>query len=141
MAFNAGFISNPPLFENESINGSKPDFQTRIYEGLAVNREILEAFLVNLKEEGFVSLDDLKSLERGYLSKILHTIAHLLDGFVGIDSHFYNLEEDSHGISRDMQQKMNQSPGNYWILRVKGRIASASEDPFDALRTFEGRED
>ena len=96
-------------------------------------------FLENLKEEGFESLEDIRSLEKGYLSKILHTIAHLQDGFIGIDSRFYNLEEDSHGVSRHLQQKIAATPHNYWILRVTGRIASAGEDPFDALRTFEGR--
>jgi len=127
------------MAENESINGTDGNFQKRIGEGLAANQKILAGFLADLRDEGFASLDDLQSLEKGYLSKILHTIAHLQDGFIGIDSRFYNLEEDSHGISRSLQQKIGLSPGNYWILRVIGRFASAGEDPLDALRTFEGR--
>lgn len=127
------------VIENESINGTDKSFQARILEGLAANHMALGELLANLEEEGFASLDDLQGLEKGYLSKILHTIAHLLDGFIGIDSRFYNLEEDSHTISRNLQQKITLSPGNYWILRVKGRIASTSEDPLDALRTFEAR--
>ena len=98
---------------------------------------IVHNFLDSLKDEGFSTLEDLHGLEQGYASKIFHTIAHLLDGFIGIDSHFYNLEEDSHGISPDLEQKILAAPDNYWILRVKGRIASANEDPLHALRTFE----
>jgi hypothetical protein len=125
--------------ESDSVNGVGEDFWATIAEGIKVNREILGKFLANLKEEGFETLDDLQGLEKGYLSKMLHLIAHLQDGFIGIDSRFYNLEEDSHGVSRDLQQKMQASPHKYWILRVTGRIASTEEDPFDALRTFEGR--
>jgi hypothetical protein len=125
------------VIENESISGAEKEFQTRLQEGLAANHQAIGELLVNLKEEGFTSLEDLQGLEKGYVSKIFHTIANLLDGFIGIDSRFYNLEEDSHGISRDLQQKILTAPQNYWILRVRGRIVSASEDPFHALRTFE----
>ncbi len=123
--------------ENEAINGSAENFMTRIEDGLAANQKVLGEFLDNLKEEGFTSIDDLQRLEKGYLSKTLHTIAHLQDGFIGIDSRFYNLVEDSHGVSRSLQQILSATPGSYWILKVKGRIASESDDPFDALRTFE----
>jgi hypothetical protein len=127
------------VIENESINGTEKNFQVRIEAGLQANRKVLGEFLASLKGEGFFSLDDLQGLEKGYLSKILHTIAHLQDGFIGIDSRFYNLEEDSHTVTRHLQQKLQATPHTYWILRVKGRIASKGEDPFDALRTFEGR--
>ncbi|UCD65462.1 MAG: hypothetical protein JSW69_05395 [Deltaproteobacteria bacterium] len=127
------------VMKNDSVNGIEENFLVRIQEGLAANQKVLEEFLENLKAEGFTTLDDLKSLEKGYVSKILHTIAHLQDGFIGIDSRFYNFEEDSHGVSRDTQKKISTTPENYWIIRVKGKIASMSEDPFDALRTFEGR--
>jgi hypothetical protein len=125
--------------ENEAINATGENFQARIEEGIQANRKVLGEFLASLQEEGFLSLDDLQGLEKGYLSKILHTIAHLQDGFIGIDSRFYNLEEDSHYVSRQLQQKIREIPRNYWILRVTGRIASTAEDQLDALRTFEGR--
>ena len=123
--------------ENESLNGAEREFLTRLQEGLAANHQVVGELLKNLKDEGFVTLEDLQGLEKGYVSKIFHTIAHLLDGFIGIDSRFYNLEEDSHGISPDLQQQIAVVPANYWILGVKGLIASAAEDPLDALRTFE----
>lgn len=124
--------------ESESVNGAESTFQVRIQEGLRTNREVVGKFLATLQEEGFVTLDDLQGLEKGYLTKILHIIAHLQDGFIGIDSPFYNLIEDSHTVSRDLQQKMQATPKRYWILRVTGRIVSTAADPFDALRTFEG---
>jgi hypothetical protein len=127
------------VMENESVNGAEKNFWARIEAGLGANQKVLGELLANLKEEGFLSLDDLQSLEKGYLSKILHTIAHLQDGFIGIDSRFYNLEEDSHGVSRTLHQKIGATPDSYWVLRVRGRIAAPGEDPFDALRTFEGR--
>ena len=129
------------VMEDESINGAEKNFRARIHEGLQANRKVVRELLENLKEEGFNTLLDLQCLEKGYLSKILHTVAHLQDGFIGIDTRFYNLEEDSHGVSRNLQQKIAAAPENYWILKVKGRIASAGEDPFDAFRTFEGRGD
>lgn len=126
------------VLEEESLNGAEEEqFFLRIHEGLAANHEVLLELLGNLKEEGFTTLDDIQDLEKGYISKIFHTIAHLLDGFIGIDSRFYNLEEDSHGISREMQRKIYAAPQTYWIIRVKGRIAPAGEDPLDVLRTFE----
>jgi len=129
------------VLQNEAINGAEKEFWARIRDGIEANQKVLGELLANLKSEGFNSLDDLQSLEKGYLSKILHTIAHLQDGFIGIDSRFYNLIEDSHGVSRDLQQKMAATPYRYWVMRVAGRIATPGEDPFDAFRTFEGRQE
>jgi hypothetical protein len=123
--------------EKDFTNGAEKEFRARLQEGLAANHQAVGELLRNLKDEGFDSLEDIQGVEKGYVSKIFHTIAHLLDGFIGIDSRFYNLEEDSHGISRDLQQKILAAPQNYSILKVNGRIASASEDSFHALRTFE----
>jgi len=126
------------VLENESICGTGKEFSTRLQEGLEANHQAIGELLENLKDEGFTTLEDLQGVEKGYVSKIFHTIAHLLDGFIGIDSRFYNLVEDSHDISRDLQQNILAAPQNYWIIKVKGRIASAkSEDPFHVLRTFE----
>ena len=126
------------VLENESIGGTGKEFSTRLQEGLAANHQAIGELLENLKDEGFTTLEDLQGVEKGYVSKIFHTIAHLLDGFIGIDSRFYNLVEDSHDISRDLQQNILAAPQNYWIIKVKGRIASAkSENPFHVLRTFE----
>ena len=123
--------------ENESINGDGQEFWTRLQEGLAANHLAVGELLRNLKDEGFETLEDIQGVKKGYVSKIFHTIAHLLDGFIGIDSCFYNLEEDSHDISPELQQKIETAPQKYWIIRVKGSISSAGEDQLHALRTFE----
>lgn len=123
--------------ESESINGSGRDFSQRLQDGLAANRQVVGELLGNLQDEGFETVADLQDLEKGYLSKILHTIAHLQDGFIGVDSRFYNFEEDSHTVSRDLRQKILANPDNYWILRVIGRISSEDDDLYHALRTFE----
>lgn len=127
------------ISEDEALNGTQPDFWPQLESGLTANRKILQDFLGHLKAEGFSTLDDLEGMEKGYQSKMLHIVAHLQDGFIGIDSRFYNLAEDSHGISGNLRRKIAASPENYWLLRVKGKIASTEEDPLDALRTFEGR--
>ena len=127
------------ISENEALSGTEKSFRARMAAGFSANQKVVGEFLENLKDEGYVALDDLLSLEKGYLSKTLHTIAHLQDGFIGIDSRFYNLVEDSHGVSRHLQQKIAATPASYWILKVTGRIASTGDDPLDALRTFEGR--
>jgi len=127
------------VMKEDSLNANHKKFWSRIEEGLSANKKTLGELLASLQEEGFVSIADLQGMEKGYLSKLLHTIAHLQDGFIGIDSHFYNLAEDSHGVSRNLRQKIAAAPETYWLIRVIGKIASASEDSLDALRTFEGR--
>ena len=123
--------------ESDSVNAGTEEFWPRLQQGLAANQQVLREFLGNLEEEGFRTVADLESLEKGYLSKTLHTVAHLQDGLIGIDSRLYNFEEDSHSVSRGLQQKIAAAPGDYWILRVMGRISAPGEDPLDRLRTFE----
>jgi hypothetical protein len=122
---------------NGSLNGTEQSFFIRVDEGISANRKVIGELVENLQEEGYGALEELPNMEAGYLTKILHTIAHLLDGFIGIDSRFFNLAEDSHSISNELRKEIEGEPQKFWILRVKGKIASASEDPFDALRTFE----
>lgn len=125
--------------EEEAVNGTTSLFRERLAQGLAANRDVVIELLSILKEKGFAALDDLGDLEKGYMSKILHTVAHLQDGFIGIDSRFYNLEEDSHGVSRELQLKIAADPGSYWILRAKGIIGVSGGERLDDLRTFEER--
>ena len=53
------------VIENDSINGTEKNFPARIQEGLGANQKIVAELLANLKDEGFISLDDLASLEKG----------------------------------------------------------------------------
>ncbi len=52
-------------------------------------------------------------MPQGYKSKMLHVITHFLDGFFGIDTFFYNLEEDSHWVSEELQKKIAEAPTYY----------------------------
>jgi len=123
--------------EKESINAADRAFLVRLDGGISANRKTVSELAANLKQEGCSSLEELQDLEKGYLTKMLHTIAHLLDGFIGIDSRFYSLEEDSHTISNGLREQIAAQPQQFWILRVVGKIGTASPDPLDALRTFE----
>ncbi|MEJ2057239.1 MAG: hypothetical protein P8X39_05310, partial [Desulfofustis sp.] len=62
---------------------------------------------------------DLIDLNQGYQSKILHIIAHFLDGFIGIDSVFYNLIDDSHWLSDETRDKIEQQPDRFRLLSLK----------------------
>ena len=123
--------------EKESMNAADQAFWQRLDEGVSANRNIVGELVASMQEEGVATFEDLQKLEQGYLTKILHTIAHLLDGFIGIDSRFYSLEEDSHSVSKALRKSINENPQQYWLLRVIGKIVSESQDPIDALRTFE----
>ena len=123
--------------EKESMNAADQAFWPRLDEGVSANRKIVGELVASMQEEGVATFEDLQKLEQGYLTKILHTIAHLLDGFIGIDSRFYSLEEDSHSVSKALRKSINENPQQYWLLRVIGEIVSESQDPLDALRTFE----
>ena len=123
--------------KQESMNAADQAFWQRLDEGVSANRKIVGELVASMQEEGVAAFEDLQKLEQGYLTKILHTIAHLLDGFIGIDSRFYSLEEDSHSVSKALRKSINENPQQYWLLRVIGKIVSESQDPIDALRTFE----
>ena len=123
--------------EKESMNAADQAFWLRLDEGVSANRKIVGELVASMQEEGVATFEDLQKLEQGYLTKILHTIAHLLDGFIGIDSRFYSLEEDSHAISKALRRQIAAEPQQFWIVRVVGKIGTVSQDPLDALRTFE----
>jgi len=123
--------------EQESMHAADRAFWPRLDKGVSANRKVVGELVASLQEEGIATFEDLRKLEQGYLTKILHTIAHLMDGFIGIDSRFYSLEEDSHSVSKALRKSIHENPGQHWLLRVIGTIASESQDPIDALRTFE----
>lgn len=88
-----------------------------------------------LKDAGVAEVQDLTSLPQGYASKILHTAAHLLDGFIGIDSHFYNLADDSHWLSDQQRNKIEAAPASYWLLQVEASSRAGDIDQVATLRT------
>ena len=101
-------------------------FWPALEQGIAENRQVLMGLLNDLKVEGVVEIAALADLPMGYPSKVLHTIAHLVDGFIGIDSVFYNLAEDSHWLSPGLRATIRQQPQRYWLIRVKASFRSAA---------------
>ena len=101
--------------EAEILAGRDPAFADVLERGLAANR----AF-------GQRMLDQLLDLEQGYVTKILHTLTHLVDGFIGIDSVFYNLIEDSHRLSPSLFATLQRDPSGYWLVPVRtGQVAAS----------------
>ncbi|HDO30421.1 MAG TPA: hypothetical protein ENG79_05115, partial [Desulfobacteraceae bacterium] len=88
-----------------SIRGTDPRFQQELDLVAAANQAILAELLGELRQEGCRQLDDLLTLPQGFQSKLLHTMSHLLDGFFGIDSRFFDLDEDSHRITAKRRQQ------------------------------------
>lgn len=108
------------LFEKEySLAATDDDFFKQVETGLELNRQTICSFADELKTMDFNKLDDLIDMKQGYESKILHTMVHLLDGFIGIDSSFYNMVEDSHQLSERMKMRIADAPENFWLIQIK----------------------
>jgi hypothetical protein len=107
---------------NESIPASDPGFSSRLVKAVDKNRQILHNLIKELQQEDVNTLDDLEGLPQGYKSKMLHVITHFLDGFFGIDTYFYNLEEYSHWVSDKQQKSIESASFTYWLLAVEAKI-------------------
>lgn len=105
--------------DEEVLQGRSREFWPTVEKGLERNRQFALKMLDYLKEEGVRSLDDLITLQQGYTTKILHTLTHLLDGFIGVDTSLYNLLEDSHQISDMLRADIKSSPDVYWVIPVR----------------------
>ncbi|MDA8162904.1 MAG: hypothetical protein M0022_08415 [Desulfobacteraceae bacterium] len=107
-----------------SLPAGHKDFFDRLELGVRENKTVLEGFLSELAEAGFDSLSDLRDLPQGYPSKLLHVSTHMLDGFFGVDSYFYNLAEDSHWVSPGLRDRIGRHPGSYWLIALEASFAS-----------------
>ncbi len=101
------------------LSPSDPEFTTELENGLKKNRNTLIRFIDELGTSGFRNKCDLIDLNQGYQSKILHIIAHFLDGFIGIDSVFYNLIDDSHWLTDETRDRIEQQPDRFRLLSLK----------------------
>ncbi|MBU0680066.1 MAG: hypothetical protein KKD73_01465 [Proteobacteria bacterium] len=104
------------ILDAEIISGANPTFWTQVDQGAASNRTFAKNLIVELEETGISRLQDLQDLPQGYPSKVLHTLVHILDGFIGADSAFYNLLEDSHWLSAKLRETIKESPEAYWLV-------------------------
>ena len=124
--------------ETASCAAGHPDFWPRVEDGTRRNQAVLRDLVGELKEGGIRGLEDLMEVAKGYQSKLIHTVAHLVDGFFGIDTVFYNLAEDSHGISPALSQEIRDTPDDYWLLRIKAELkVKERETRIASLRRFE----
>lgn len=139
------FFAKTPLVRYDSLNileseifpATVPEFWRRLDEGIAENRKTVSDLLAELREAGTKSLEDLLTLPQGFQSKIVHTVAHLLDGFIGIDSLFYNMVEDSHWVSDQLRQEMRENPADYWLLQVEAVLSVRERMLGKTLHPFE----
>lgn len=118
--------------EKSHLRADTDNFWLEVEKGVRENQRILKGYLDELKKEGFTNFLDLLSLPQGYLSKIVHLVAHLLDGFFGIDSYFYNLVEDSHWISPSLKREILKSPDTYFLIQVTAQM----EEPLYKFETL-----
>jgi len=126
------------ILVERTANASEADFGKRLAEGVAANHRVVAGLLGELGEGGFEKLTDLLEMRQGYESKLLHMITHLLDGFFGIDSVFFNLEEDSHGISERLATAIKANPAVFWLVAAEC-LSDADHDPdrLALIRRFE----
>jgi len=105
----------------DQVMGAASDtsFGSVLEAAIERNRRTLERFVSELGTTGFSRRTDLLSLHQGYHSKILHIIAHFLDGFIGIDSAFYNMVDDSHWVPDETGRRIAEEPERFSLLFLK----------------------
>jgi len=115
------------IIEAESCSGANRNFRRRLNASINKHRENI-AFLINeLNQVGFHSVYDIENMEQGYPSKVLHILSHLLDGFICVDSRFYNLIDRSHQVPPTTVASIKKLPERYWLIRINGHLASDPE--------------
>lgn len=114
--------SHISIEENTSLAATSPDFEERLNKAILKNRQIVTKLTEELEKEGVRTLHDLSELPQGFRTKMLHVITHFLDGFFGIDTYFYNLEEDSHWVSEKARHQIRETPSDYRLLSVEAEI-------------------
>jgi hypothetical protein len=114
--------SHISIVENTSLPATSPDFEERLNKAILKNRQIVNNLMEELGKEGISTLHDLSEMPQGFRTKMLHVITHFLDGFFGIDTYFYNLEEDSHWVSEKARRLIREPPYNYWLLSIEAEI-------------------
>jgi len=99
-----------------SCSAAEQKFWKTIDSSIEKNRQSVTALIEELQKSGYSKFTDLAEMKQGYESKMLHILVHLLDGFIGIDSSFYNIVEDSHQVSDSLHRKIRISPEKYWLV-------------------------
>ena len=112
--------------EEDILSAENDRFWLFLEQGVQANQTFAARMLEHLQDEGLVSLDQLLELQQGYATKVLHTLVHMLDGFIGVDSVLYNLIEDSHRVSEELACAIRNLPGEFWMVPVRtGRLQTS----------------
>lgn len=125
------------IVTGETFPASDPRFWSSLEQGVEENREALRKLTGELRVAGTMDFAGLLTMPQGFQSKILHTMAHLLDGFFGIDSRFYSLPEDSHWLSDELRRQIEANPEEFWLVAVVGALEPTAHDAVAGLRSFE----
>lgn len=99
-------------------------FWQELESSITSNREVLKSYISELHESGCTDINAIQNIRAGYQSKLIHLIAHFVDGFIGIDSRFFSLPEDSHWISPPQKETILQIPEQFWLLHVEADFDS-----------------
>ncbi len=113
--------------EDKSFSGLDTVFVDRITEAEKRNYQMVRNLIDELVKADILTTRDLQNVEQGYVSKTLHILSHFLDGFIGIDSYFYNLLDDSHWLPRKTAEAVQENPRHYWLLHVDCYATTAEE--------------
>jgi len=113
--------------EQTSVPGLDTRFLEIVDQAELKNREIAKRLIAEISHSGIKTTEDLITIQQGYLSKTFHLLSHFLDGFIGIDSHFYNLLDDSHWLSVETRHLIEKNPTHYWLLHVDGFTTTPDE--------------
>jgi len=114
------------FFSDLSLAATEDSFHEKLRGAQSKIKERELQLLEDLSDQKFISLYDVLSMPQGYPSKTFHMLAHLLDGFFGVDSYFYNLEEDSHGLSSQLANEIRNHPEKFWLIAATGVFAPQS---------------
>lgn len=110
-----------------SAMGLDSTFFSHIATAEGRNRKIIGDLVAELDKAGIKNTLDLQNIAQGYLSKTLHILSHFLDGFIGIDSYFYNMLDDSHWLPPHTRQAIQTNPGHYWLIHIDCYSATPEE--------------
>jgi len=115
------------VVEEKSFSGLNGSFWRVISQAEEQNRTLTRELIEELKKNGYQSIDSLQNTHQGYESKLLHILSHMLDGFIGIDSCFYNLIDDSHWLPGKTVTAIRENRQKYWLLHLDC-FASTTEE-------------
>ncbi|MGL1932557.1 MAG: hypothetical protein OCC45_12500 [Desulfotalea sp.] len=104
------------IIEEQSYPASQPEFMISMNQAIDKNKVSIRKLIKNLEDLGIKKISDLQDIEQGYPSKTLHLLTHFSDGFIGVDSSFYNLVDDSHSVPKATLKDINEAPDTYWII-------------------------